>query len=510
MYSSEKKKKAVELYIYYHLSAAAVIRELGYPERKSLIKWHKDYQEGLVSGEDQLSKPFKSKYTEEQQRFAVEYYLNRGKCYQRTIKQLGYPTRATLRKWVEAIAPNERKIYQRRVEYTQKQKIEAVAAFRLRSTSAEKVGEKMGLSRISLYKWHAQLLPGEKGYTMTAKSDSKLPDDKDALLSEIEKLKKEIKKLKMERDLLEGAAELIKKDPGVSLQKLSNQEKTMLIDALRDRHPLEELMITLQISSSSYYYQRSAAKLEPKYTTIKEQMIDIFETNHCCYGYRRIYESLKTGGILISEKVVRKLMVEAGIKVLFKRKKKFQAYQGEVSPAPDNLIARNFHADQPNEKWLTDITEFSIPAGKVYLSPIVDCFDGLLVSWTIATKPTAEMANTMLDKAATVLKDDDHPIVHSDRGGHYRWPGWIERMNAYSLIRSMSKKACTPDNAACEGLFGRIKNEMFYNRSWHGVSIEAFMDYLDSYLCWYNEERIKISLGGLSPVRYRKQLGLAA
>ena len=510
MYSSEKKKKAVELYIYYHLSAAAVIRELGYPGSKTLIKWYKDYLEGLATGEDRLSKPFKAKYTEDQRSFAVDYYLKHGKCYRSTIRQLGYPTRDTLRKWVQEISPDERKIHQRRVKYTQKQKIEAVAAFRLRDTSAENIADKLGLSRVSLYKWHDQLLPGEKESAMTNKPDQELPDDKDALISEIEKLKKEINELKLERDLLEGAAELIKKDPGVSLQKLRNQEKTMLIDALRDKHPLEVLMNKLQMSSSSYYYQRNSFLLESKYSAVKEQIIEIFETNHCCYGYRRIWESLKTIGIYISEKVVRKLMAEAGLKVLFKRKRKFQAYQGEISPAPDNLIARNFHAEQPNEKWLTDITEFSISAGKVYLSPIVDCFDGLVVSWTIATNPTAEMANTMLDKAACSLQEDEHPIIHSDRGGHYRWPGWIERVKTYGLIRSMSKKACTPDNAACEGFFGRIKNEMFYNRSWQGVSIEEFMDYLDSYLCWYNEKRIKMSLGGLSPVCYRVKLGLAA
>jgi len=510
MYSTEKKKKAVELYIYYHLSAAAAIRELGYPERKTLINWYKDYQEGLATGEDRLSKPFKSKYTDRQKSLAVDYYLKRGKCYRKTIRQFGYPTRDTLRKWVEEIAPDERKIHHRRVEYTQKQKIEAVAAFKLRDTSAGNVADKLGLSRVSLYKWQGQLLPGEKEGAMTIEPDQELPNDKDALIREIEKLKKEIYELKLERDLLEGAAELIKKDPGVNLQKLTNQEKTMLIDALREKYPLLVLMNKLKISSSSYYYQRSGASLDSKYATIKEQIIHIFETNHCCYGYRRIYESLRAEGIGISEKVVRRLMAEAGVKVLFKRKKKFQAYQGEITPAPENLIARNFHAGKPNEKWLTDITEFSIPAGKVYLSPIVDCFDGLIVSWTISTHPTAEMANTMLDKAACTLKNDEHPIVHSDRGGHYRWPGWIERMNAHGLIRSMSKKACTPDNAACEGLFGRIKNEMFYNHSWQDVSIDAFMDCLDRYLCWYNEERIKLSLSGLSPVRYRKQLGLAA
>ena len=136
-------------------------------------------------------------------------------------------------------------------------------------------------------------------------------------------------------------------------------------------------------------------------------------------------------------------MAEAGIKILFKRKR-FQAYQGEITPAPDNLVARNFHADRPNEKWLTDITEFSIPAGKVYLSPIIDCFDGFVVSWTIAMQPTAEMANTMLDKAACSLQEDEHPIIHSDRGGHYRWPGWIERVNTYGVDSVYIKKSVYP------------------------------------------------------------------
>ena len=93
---------------------------------------------------------------------------------------------------------------------------------------------------------------------------------------------------------------------------------------------------------------------------------------------------------------------------------------GEISPAVDNLVARDFHADAPNKKWLTDLTEFHIPAGKVYLSPIIDCFDGLAVSWTIGTRPDAELVNTMLDNAIGILQDGETPIVHSDRGGHYR------------------------------------------------------------------------------------------
>ena len=166
-----------------------------------------------------------------------------------------------------------------------------------------------------------------------------------------------------------------------------------------------------------------------------------------------------------------------------------------LSPAVDNLINRNFSAFKPNEKWLTDITEFAIPAGKVYLSPIVDCFDGLLV-------------NSMLDDAAKLLSVGEKPIIHSDRGVHYRWPGWIDRMEKNGFIRSMSKKGCSPDNSACEGVFGRIKNEMFYNADWSGVNISEFIGILNDYLYWYNEKRIKKSLGYLSPIEYRHRLGL--
>lgn len=111
----------------------------------------------------------------------------------------------------------------------------------------------------------------------------------------------------------------------------------------------------------------------------------------------------------------------------------------------------------PNQKWLTDVTEFSIPAGKVYLSPMIDCYDGMPVAWSISRRPDAQLVNTMLDCAIRTLPQNAHPIVHSDRGCHYRWPGWIERMCRAGLVRSMSKKGCSPDNSACEGFFW--KNE---------------------------------------------------
>ena len=182
---------------------------------------------------------------------------------------------------------------------------------------------------------------------------------------------------------------------------------------------------------------------------------------------------------------------------------------GEISPAVPNEIHRDFHADKPNEKWLTDITEFNLGNEKVYLSPIIDCFDGLPVTWTVGVSPNAELVNTMLDQAIAQLDEESHPIVHSDRGCHYRWPGWIERMQKANLTRSMSKKGCSPDNSACEGFFGRMKNEMFYGYKWDNVTSKDFIQIVNDYMEWYREKRIKISLGGLSPMDYRRSLGLA-
>ena len=144
----------------------------------------------------------------------------------------------------------------------------------------------------------------------------------------------------------------------------------------------------------------------------------------------------------------------------------------------------------------------------VYLSPVIDCFDGMVVSWTKGTSPSAELVNTMLDKAIGTLGDGERPVIHSDRGCHYRWPGWIEKMESRGLTRSMPEKGCSPDNSACEGFFGRLKNEMYYGRDWKGVGTEEFCVRLDDYIAWYNAERIKVSLGGMSPVQYRMSLGL--
>lgn len=297
---------------------------------------------------------------------------------------------------------------------------------------------------------------------------------------------------------------------GIDQQLLTNREKTQLVDALRSTHALADLLAQVKLPRSSYFYHRGRLERGDTYAAVRGLMADIFERNYRCYGSRRRHATLTRQSVTISEKVVRRLMKQERLVPVVRTRRRYGSYMGEISPAPDNLLNRDFTAGAPNRKWLTDITEFQIPAGKVCLSPMIDCFDGLVVSWSIGTRPDAELVNTMLDAAiGTVIAGDDRPVVHSDRGGHYRWPGWLTRIADAHLVRSMSRKACSPDNAACEGFFGRLKNELFYARDWLNTTIDEFTAALDTDIRWYNEARIKISLGSRSPVEHRKSLGIA-
>lgn len=332
--------------------------------------------------------------------------------------------------------------------------------------------------------------------------------EKEKLQEEIASLRSELRRLQLEHDLLQKAGELLKKGLGVDLQLLGNREKTLLVDALKSQYPLAELCICLDLARSSYFYHRARLQMGDKYAGIRHKIRKVFEQNYQCFGYRRIRAFLARERIALSEKVVQRLMRQEQLIVATKRRR-YRSYLGEISPAPENLLHRDFHAEKPNQKWLTDITEFALPTGKVYLSPVIDCFDGLVVSWSIGTRPDANLVNSMLDEAMeTVTHSTDRPIIHSDRGAHYRWPGWLSRIQSGKFLRSMSRKGCSPDNAACEGFFGRLKTEWFYRRDWRNTSIEQFIPMLDAYVRWYNEKRIKLSLGSLSPLEYRQSLGI--
>lgn len=294
---------------------------------------------------------------------------------------------------------------------------------------------------------------------------------------------------------------------------ISNRRKCELGERLRRATglPLRSITGFLRISKSSYEYHRARLGRD-KYADLRREVRSLSEEGRRAWGYRVIWARLRRRGIRVSEKVVRRIMREEDVGAVYakRRRRRYSSYAGEISKAPPNLVGRDFRADSPDELWLTDITEFRLPCGsKAYLSAVVDCFDGRPAGWAAGPRPDAALADASLIAALAQRRPGARTTIHSDRGGHYRWPGWVSICERHGLARSMSRKGCTPDNAAMEGFFGRLKNEFFYYRDWRGVNVDGFVARLESYLEYYRRDRIRESLGWLSPDEYRRKLGYA-
>lgn len=458
-------------------------------------------------------------YSEEQYYRALEVY-EETQSITKTIRLLGYPARRqTLYNWInrKRLLPENRSTFRgyNTPEHPRhpplEMKLNAIRRCFERGEDVQSVSKEIGYSTASIYAWRRKyILKGTAALMNSPKEHDRgnLPEGKPASSAEIDDLKAKLTDMQMEIDILKETINVLKKDPGVDQTALRNREKAVIIGALRDKYSLPALLNKLNLPRSSYFYQQKMLNGKDKYEKLRGKVRELFEMNKERFGYRRIHALLRNQGITTSEKVIRRIMKDGNLTVKVRKTQRYNSYKGEISPAVENLIKRDFHAEQPNQKWLTDITEFSIRAGKVYLSPIIDCFDGMPVAWSIGISPNAELANSMLKSAIATLKSGEKPVVHSDRGCHYRWPEWISIMNDAGLTRSMSKKGCSPDNAACEGFFGHLKTEMFYNRNWDEISIENFIEEVEQYMNWYRTDRIKLSLGGLSPLNYRRRIGV--
>ena len=375
----------------------------------------------------------------------------------------------------------------------------------------KEVAKILGISAPVISGWKKKYLEG--GLMEIPEIDPKdyhqLSDEEIKAMSDKE-LADYIHQLELKAAVLEGTVKVLKAE---GIEDLSNDELAAIVDAVSDKFTVTEALKSVGLASSSYYYCKSKAVMPDKYLNARQAIKEEFDLVKGSRGYRYIRQRLRQRAqpIVLSGKTVRRLMAEEGCLVSYaKKKRRYSSYQGEISQAPANLVARRFWAAKPNELWLTDITEFSINAGKVYLSAIIDCFDGAPVSWSLSTKPNARLANNSLAKACKTLNPLEKPILHSDRGCHYRWPGWIKCCERYGITRSMSAKGCSPDNAAMEGFFGRLKNEFFYYQDWSQTTLEEFIDRLDCYIHYYCFWRPKESLNWLSPYQYRLSLGIAA
>lgn len=269
---------------------------------------------------------------------------------------------------------------------------------------------------------------------------------------------------------------------------------------------------------STYYYERSKVDNDIKNIDVINQIREIFLEHKHRYGYRRISLALRNKGFIVNHKKVKRLMSKLNLYARIS-KAKYKSYRGTFSKICKNALLnkigdqyqREFDTTACNQKWTTDVSEFKIAAGKLYLSPILDMHNGEIVSFDISSSPNFNQITNMLNQGFRKYKNLDNLIFHSDQGWQYQMNAYQKRLAEKHITQSMSRKGNCLDNAMMESFFGVMKQEMFYGFESSFKSLDELKEAMIEYIEYYNTRRIKVKLKGLTPVQYRNQsLKLAA
>ncbi|WP_100217614.1 IS3 family transposase [Virgibacillus halodenitrificans] len=326
------------------------------------------------------------------------------------------------------------------------------------------------------------------------KSSSKEVENqsKEALENELEYLRMENAYLKKLRGLSSG-------------KELTNKLKAQVVFELRHEFPVAKLVKVAGIKRNTYYYQVKRMQEPDPDRKWKRRINFIFHKHKGRLGYRRITDVLQEKGHIINAKKVLRIMQELGIKCVV-RMKKYKSYKGAYGKAAPNVLDRKFRAEIPNQKWVTDVTEFRLFGEKFYFSPVLDLFNGEILTFTLQSRPTFDLVEKMLNQALEHKKENDNLLIHSDQGWHYRMPQYREILEQNKITQSMSRKGNCFDNAVIENFFGILKYEFLFLEEFE--SIEHFKKELEAYIYYYNHLRIKSRLNRKSPVAYRKAFEL--
>ena len=275
----------------------------------------------------------------------------------------------------------------------------------------------------------------------------------------------------------------------------------MIVD-LSQSYPVVDLTQSADLARSSYYYCQKITRQPDNHAQAKKLIQSIYHQHKGRYGYRRIGLALRHVGLWLNHKTVQRLMGQLHLKAIGP-KKGYKSYRGELGKIATNELSRDFESTCPNLKWVTDVTEFNLQGQKIYLSPVLDLYNREVVAYQIETRPQFGLVMKMLAKALKRLKADEYPMLHSDQGWHYQMSAYQHTLKQHGLQQSMSRKGNCLDNAVMENFFGILKNEFFYGKKFESVA--SFKAALKGYIHYYNHDRIKEKLKGLSPVQYRSQ-----
>lgn len=269
---------------------------------------------------------------------------------------------------------------------------------------------------------------------------------------------------------------------------------------------MKALVAFAQIPRSTYYDLVKKMNRPDPDADLKAEIQAIYDEHEGRYGYRRIRDELADRGQKVNHKKVQRIMKELGLKCVV-RMKKYKSYKGTVGKIAPNILDRKFTADAPNEKWVTDITEFKLYGEKLYLSPVLDLFNGEIITYKISSRPTYSLVSEMLDQAFERLPEDHQLLLHSDQGWHYQMKQYRHALETRGIVQSMSRKGNCYDNSVMENFFGIMKSELLYLKEFE--SVEHFKKELEKYIEYYNMKRIKAKLK-MSPVQYRTHFTQAA
>ena len=254
---------------------------------------------------------------------------------------------------------------------------------------------------------------------------------------------------------------------------------------------------------STFYYEQKKTEFDKRNEEIILEIQAVYEENKGRYGVRRVHHELLNRGFQINHKKVQRLMNKLSLRGIQPREK-YHSYKGQIGRVASNLLKRDFRATRPNEKWTTDVTQFNLPFGKCYLSPILDMYNNEIVSYDLSQSPNFVQTTKMLSRAFLSRLDLKGLIFHSDQGWQYQMKQYTANLKARGIIQSMSRKGNCYDNSIMETFFGRMKNEMFYGFEKLYQTFEDFAKAVDDYIDYYNNKRIQKKTTWMSPVAFRE------
>lgn len=284
------------------------------------------------------------------------------------------------------------------------------------------------------------------------------------------------------------------------------------MDFFKDKgYSIVQICKVLDISRSSYYKYKN--RLKPEKEKQDELLCSLINEYHLTFdgilGYRRMTMFInRLNHKSFSEGYIHRLMNFLGLTARIRRKK-VNRKKTKPEYTKENILSRDFASKVPNEKWLTDVTEFSISgeSRKLYLSPIMDLYDNSIIEYELSFKNNNHLVFSMFDKALQKYPDA-RPIFHSDRGFQYTGNVFKNKIEAAGMIQSMSRVAKCIDNGPMEGFFGTLKSEMFYGKTFK--TFEELKERIVQYIEFYNEKRFQKRLKCMAPIEYRNHASKCA